>query len=281
MSYMLRLSLLTFVLLSVSLTGSAPRLTIASTVANQYVGQPAVPANGQQSGKRIAIVIDDFGNGMKGTKEMLSLPIPLTVAVMPFLPTSKADAEEAHRLGHEVILHMPMEPNRGKREWLGPGALTTDLDDAEIRKRVEAAIADIPFAVGMNNHMGSKVTADRRMMRIVMEVCRENELFYLDSRTTHKSVIPEVAAEYRVPILTNQLFLDDQYHVSHIRKQLGLLDQKLSDQSEMIAIGHVGPSGLNVAAALRQWSSAMKEQARFVTASELISSVSRDQQILP
>jgi len=280
MSYWLRISLLTLVLLSIGYTGSAPRIAVYAGSAMQKstaIGQPT--AGG--AGKRVAIVIDDFGNGMSGTEDMLSLPIPLTVAVMPFLPTSGRDAEEAHRRGHEVIIHMPMEPNHGKREWLGPGALTADLDDAEIRKRVEAAIAAIPHAVGMNNHMGSKITADSRIMAIVMDVCREHGLFYLDSRTTHKSVIPEVAAEYRVPMLTNKLFLDDQYHLAHIQKQLQRLQRKLEGEETMIAIGHVGPSGKNVASALRQWSGEMRQGATFVKASDLIPSSARDQQILP
>jgi uncharacterized protein len=123
--------------------------------------------------RSISIVIDDFGNNMRGTKEMLELPIPLTVAVMPLMETTQKDAELAHRLGHEVIVHMPMEPIRGKPSWLGPGAITTDLSNKEIRKRVEAAIESVPYAVGMNHHMGSKATADERVMRVVLTVCRE------------------------------------------------------------------------------------------------------------
>ena len=70
----------------------------------------------------LAIVIDDFGNNMKGTEDMLNLPVPITVAIMPFLPTSKEDAIHAHDKGHEVIIHLPLEPKKGKKSWLGPGA---------------------------------------------------------------------------------------------------------------------------------------------------------------
>ncbi|TDQ40375.1 divergent polysaccharide deacetylase family protein [Aureibacillus halotolerans] len=253
----------------------------AQMVSNEISSAMSGRIPDEQSTKKISIVIDDFGNRMVGTEAILALPIPLTVAVMPFLRSSKEDAEGAHRRGHEVIIHMPMEPNYGKKEWLGPGALTTDLDDAEIRKRVEAAIANIPHAVGMNNHMGSKVTADRRIMAIVMEVCREHGLFYLDSRTTYKSVIPEVAAAYHVPVLSNKLFLDDRYTQGHIQGQLGLLMQHLQEDQDVIAIGHVGPSGKNVASTLRQWSSEVKNKADFVTASQLISPEERELQILP
>jgi polysaccharide deacetylase 2 family uncharacterized protein YibQ len=98
-----------------------------------------IPKPHAQEKKIVAFVIDDFGNNMAGTEEILSLPVPLTVAVMPFLPSTKQDAELAHQKGHDVFVHVPMEPVRGKRSWLGPGAITTDLSDDEIRSRVEKA----------------------------------------------------------------------------------------------------------------------------------------------
>jgi uncharacterized protein len=126
--------------------------------------------------KELAIVIDDFGNNMEATEEMLNLPIFITAAIMPFLSTIERDAELANEKGHEVIVHLPMEPKKGKKCWLGPGAITTDLSNEEIRKRVENVIANVPHAVGMNHHMGSKVTEDERAMRVVLEVCQEKGL---------------------------------------------------------------------------------------------------------
>ncbi|WP_068611228.1 divergent polysaccharide deacetylase family protein [Paenibacillus swuensis] len=201
-----------------------------------------IPQN--TSTKKIAVVIDDFGNNMKGTSEMLALPIPITVAIMPFLPSSRSDAEKAHRMGKEVIIHMPMEPIRGKRSWLGPGAITADLSKAEIRDRVLKAIESIPYAVGMNNHMGSKVTADPRIMRIVLEVCKEKGLFFLDSRTNSKSVIPALARELGVPFRLNSVFLDDVYTTAHVSKQIVKLRTYLNTHDTCITIGHVGSPGL-------------------------------------
>lgn len=123
-------------------------LLLFSFIPQGFAATSTIPKN------ELAIVIDDLGNDMRGTEEMLKLPIKLTVAVMPFMPTTKEDAELAHHYGHEVILHLPMEPKRGKKSWLGPGAITTDLSDDEIRKRVEDAIQDIPPLVGVNHHMG-------------------------------------------------------------------------------------------------------------------------------
>ncbi|MWC29316.1 divergent polysaccharide deacetylase family protein [Paenibacillus sp. MMS18-CY102] len=240
--------------------------TVPATMASASAGTDGRAAET----KRVAIVIDDFGNGMTGTAEMMKLPFPFTVAVMPFMPTTRADAETAHKLGHDVIVHMPMEPNKGKREWLGPGALTTDLSDSEIRKRVEAAIDNVPFAVGMNNHMGSKVTADERAMRIVLAVCKERGLFFLDSRTTFKTVVPKVANELGVPLLSNHVFLDDVYSVQHIAKQIGVLRKYLEEHENCVAIGHVGPPGKKTAAVLLQSTPVLRENAVIVKLSDLV-----------
>ena len=101
---------------------------------------PSAFAEAPSTSKReLAIVIDDLGNSMKGTEEILNLPIKLTVAIMPFLSSTKKDAELAYKNGHEVIVHLPMEPKKGKKSWLGPQGIMVDLSDQEIRRRVEAA----------------------------------------------------------------------------------------------------------------------------------------------
>ncbi|MGO4697305.1 divergent polysaccharide deacetylase family protein [Paenibacillus sp. 2TAB26] len=232
--------------------------------------------------KPVAIVIDDFGNNMSGTEEMMKLPVKITAAIMPFMPTTKKDAEEAYRLGHDVIVHMPMEPNKGLKSWLGPGALTTDLSDAEVRKRVEDAIDDVPHAIGMNNHMGSKVTADERMMRIVLSVCKERGLFFLDSRTTFKTVVPKLAKELGVPTVSNDVFLDDVYTVQHISKQIGVLRKHLESHDSCITIGHVGAPGKYTSSVLHQSIPAMQPTVRFVKLTALIGGESmNDPLVLP
>ncbi|WP_372663745.1 divergent polysaccharide deacetylase family protein [Cohnella sp.] len=220
--------------------------------------------------RQIAVVIDDLGNRMKGTEQMLELPIKLTVAVMPFLPSTRQDAEAAHRKGHDVIVHLPMEPIRGSRSWLGPGAITTDLTDDEIRKRVEAAIADVPHAVGMNNHMGSRATSDKRVMQIVLQVCKEKGLFFLDSRTSYQTVIPKVAKDLGVFTLHNDVFLDDVYTQRHVRKQIAVLKKFLKKNERCVVIGHVGPSGLNTSGVLKNVIPELQGSATFVPLSQLL-----------
>lgn len=223
--------------------------------------------------KELAIVIDDFGNNMKGTKEMLELPIPITAAIMPFLSTTAQDAKMAHEKGHEVIVHLPMEPKKGKKSWLGPGAITTDLSNAEIRDRVEEAITNVPFAVGMNHHMGSKATEDERVMRIVLQVCKEKGLYYLDSKTTGKGIIEKVAKELNVPYLENDLFFDHIYSEQHIMKQGNLLVRKLEKKDQYVAIGHVGVSGPKVVNMLKEYIPVFQKEANIVPLSNLIPEV--------
>jgi uncharacterized protein len=220
--------------------------------------------------RELAIVIDDLGNNMNGTEEILNLPITLTAAIMPFMPSTKEDAELANRSGHDVIVHLPMEPKKGKKSWLGPGAITTDLSDEEIRKRVVAAIKDVPHAIGMNHHMGSKATEDERVMRIVLEVCKEYGFFYLDSKTTGKSVVGKIANQINLPYLENNLFFDDVYTTRHVTKQANLLAGKLNKNDQLIAIGHVGISGPIMASVLEAYIPVYKNKAQLVPLSKLI-----------
>ncbi|MED4600419.1 divergent polysaccharide deacetylase family protein [Paenibacillus validus] len=218
---------------------------------------------------KAVIVIDDLGNNMTGTEEMLNLPYPITVAIMPFLPSTKSDAEAAHRKGHDVIVHLPMEPLKGNRSWLGPGAITCDLSDEEIRKRVNAAIDDVPHAIGINNHMGSKATVDERVMNIVLTVCHERGLFFLDSHTNYRSIVSKVARQIGVPCIENHIFLDDIKNKKHVMKQLRLLQQHLTEHEKCVAIGHVGAGGKGTAEVIKQ----VQAQARdieFVGISKLI-----------
>ncbi|UQZ74878.1 hypothetical protein C2I17_10100 [Niallia circulans] len=231
--------------------------------------QEAAPSKNQVR-KELAIVIDDFGNNMKGTEEMLNLPVPITVAIMPFLSTSKEDAIRAHKKGHEVIVHLPLEPKKGKKSWLGPGAITTDLSDQEIRKRVKDAIESIPYAVGMNHHMGSKATEDKRVMKIILEECRNHSLYYLDSKTTSNSVIKELAEELNVPYLENDLFFDHIYTSQYINKQASRLAKKLDTEQEFIAIGHVGVSGPAVVSVLKEYIPLYQKDADIVPLSTLV-----------
>ncbi|MHB8170872.1 MAG: divergent polysaccharide deacetylase family protein [Thermincolia bacterium] len=215
-----------------------------------------------QGGKRprVAIVIDDFGGDVLGVNEMFKLKYPLTFAVMPHLKFSRQQAEKAKKKGFQVILHLPMESGSGKASWLGPGAITTAMTDGEIRQSVREDLADIPWAVGFNNHMGSRATADERVMRAVLEVAKEKNLFVLDSRTTDKTVIPAIASELGVAMTQRTVFLDNVNSQAHIRQQFTKVLEEAQKKGKAVAIGHVGPTGPNMVKALQGILPELEEQ---------------------
>lgn len=233
----------------------------------------AVMTQPQSQPKRMAIIIDDAGNDMKGTAEILDMPVKLTLAVMPFLSTTKKDAIAAHEKGMDVIVHMPMEPKSGRPEWLGPGAITSNLTDAEVRERVEKAIDDVPYAIGMNNHMGSKVTSDKRIMSIVLDVCRERGLFFVDSRTNFRSVVGEIAVSKNMPPVGNDIFLDDRNSKPHIRQQMELAAKRAVEKNMCVVIGHVGQTGLNTSSVVRDSVTRLKGEIEFVGIGDLVREV--------
>ncbi|WP_230873624.1 divergent polysaccharide deacetylase family protein [Paenibacillus woosongensis] len=222
-------------------------------------------------GKKLAIIIDDLGNGMQGTEEIMTLPVKVTVAIMPFLPTTKVDARKAHEAGHDVLIHLPLEPKQGPTSWLGPGAILTKMSDDEIRKKVEAAIDNVPYAIGINNHMGSKVTGDERVMSIILDVCRERGLFFVDSRTNYRSVIFKLCEKKGMPQIKNDIFLDDVHTEAHISKQMDKVAEQVRTEGKCITIGHVGTKGKRTAAVLRKYIPKLQEQGiEFVGISEMV-----------
>lgn len=209
----------------------------------------------------IAVVIDDFGNNSEGTEEMLNLDIPITAAVMPFLPTSARDAENAHNKGHGVILHLPMEPEKGKASWLGPRGITTNLKDDEIELRVGDAIKELKYAEGINNHTGSKAMKDERVVKAVMRVAKSHGLIFLDSKTTGGSLGKKVCDELQVPCFERDIFLDNINNVNSIEKELEKASDLALKKGYAIVIGHVGPAGgRNTVNALKNKIPSMKEK---------------------
>jgi polysaccharide deacetylase 2 family uncharacterized protein YibQ len=160
-------------------------------------------------GPMVAIVIDDLGPSRRSARHAIALPAPLTLAFMPYTEGLAPLLEQARENGHELLLHFPMEPLASTVDP-GPKALTTDQEDWEIRLRLEWGLDRAPGIVGINNHMGSRFTANPRAMAKVMRVLREKGLLYLDSRTTSSSVSERVATAFEVPFLGRDVFLDHE-----------------------------------------------------------------------
>lgn len=203
----------------------------------------------------LAIVIDDVGRELHLFEKLLSLRYRLTFSVLPgsvYAAGTQLRLDADRRRYREVMLHLPMEPADGKAMREGDEAKETFLlrtDDAEtIRRKTEAALEKVPAAVGINNHMGSGLTADRDAMDAVMEVLSDRQLFFLDSRTHHDTQGIAAASAAGVPALARQVFLDHDASAEAIAAQLDEA-ARLSKIGPTVAIGHPSAEMYEVLAA--------------------------------
>lgn len=188
----------------------------------------------------MAIVIDDMGPSQY-TKRMIELPRPLTLSFLPYTKNLSALTDAAHARGHEVMLHMPMEPFAKKpREAF---MITGGMDDEQITANLEKALSGLTHIAGVNNHMGSKVTSNRTQMDAVMAVLTAHKLFFLDSLTSGRSVAAQAAQDAGLPNLTRDVFLDDQHDVRTPYERLIQTAARAQKHGYAVAIGHpVGPT---------------------------------------
>ena len=194
----------------------------------------------------IGIVIDDFGYRNDDVSDgFLNLDVPLTYAVIPGHEYSKSFGEKAVGRGFEVIVHMPFEnlANKGGEESF---VLSTSMDSKTIQERVQIALDEIPSAIGMNNHQGSKASADQHVMSNVARVLKKRNLFFVDSRTTAETVAESTMEVYKVPTTRRNIFLDNEDDEGKIHAQLIKLVEKSEELGAAVGIGHVKPKTLKI-----------------------------------
>jgi polysaccharide deacetylase 2 family uncharacterized protein YibQ len=220
---------------------------------------------------RVAIVIDDFGGYAAGINQMMALPFSLTFAVMPDEEFASRQGREATGKGFEVIVHMPFEAISANPKWYGKRYISTAMSNKEIRTIIHEAFTILPTATGMNNHMGSKATADGRLMQVVLEEVTRSHRYFFNSKTAYHSPIPELTATLGLPYVERDLFLDEQGSVEQIHRQLHQLVSLAQQKGFAIGIGHVGPTGPTLAQILKEEIPGYQRQGiHFVHLSELI-----------
>ncbi|MCL2809418.1 MAG: divergent polysaccharide deacetylase family protein [Treponema sp.] len=184
----------------------------------------------------LVFVIDDAGNNLRELEPFLNIPGPLTIAVLPGLPYSAEAAKRIRAAGKEVILHQPMEAIGAQDP--GPGAIYTGMSAEEIRSILRRNIAEIGPVVGMNNHQGSKVTMDSDVMRIILEFCKDNGIYFLDSRTTADSAAPVVARQVGIKIAERNIFIDNEQNKEAMLRYISNGLTRAQRNGSAIFIGH-------------------------------------------
>ncbi|HOX13298.1 MAG TPA: divergent polysaccharide deacetylase family protein [Spirochaetia bacterium] len=209
--------------------------TVVRTGAGRSPG--GVPERPKPPKGKLVLVIDDAGHNLRDLEPFLAFPGPLSIAVLPRLPFSEEAARRAKAAGKEVLLHQPMEALGG--EDPGPGAVRLGMGDLEIAALIAENLATVPGAVGMNNHMGSAVTRDPRMMEAVLEAARASGLYYLDSLTVSDSVLHSVASRLNLRTWERDVFLDNYPERAAMLKQLDDGIKRAEKKGLSVMIGHV------------------------------------------
>ena len=193
---------------------------------------------------KLAIVLDDWGYNTKNLDAILQIEKPVTLSVLPGLPYSTLIARKAEDHGHQVIIHMPMEPKAKIRLELT--TLYTSMTEDEVRANLYKALQTVPGAVGMNNHEGSKATEDRRLIRVVFNELKKNNMFFLDSLVTNNSVCESSAKEAGIRFVKRSIFLDNENDPAYIKKQFEKAMEIALRSGGAVAIGHDRPNTIAV-----------------------------------
>lgn len=185
----------------------------------------------------IAIIIDDLGDNLEQGLRSVRLPAPVAMAFLPHTQYARPLAQVAHHRDKEVMLHLPMQATDGAAP--GPGAITAAMTEANILATLDRDLAALPHVVGINNHMGSLITADGERMHWLMQgIGRRGTLFFVDSRTTAATVAQQAATEMGVPNLRRNVFLDDDINPAAIAAEFARLLNLARKQGTALAIGH-------------------------------------------
>ena len=198
---------------------------------------------------RIVVVIDDVGLDRRRARETVKLPGPLTLSFMAYAEDLKKQAASARKAGHELMLHVPMEPSSASINP-GPNVLLSGMPQEELLKNVEWNLGQMDGYVGINNHMGSRFTADAESMKIVVATLKERGYLFLDSVTSGRSVAHETARDGGIPYAVRNVFLDHEDELTAIRRQLRHTELIARKTGLAIAIGHPRDKTIE---ALREW----------------------------
>ena len=211
--------------------------TTQITVTSVPQSQPQLPPERLQDHLgTLVFVIDDAGNNLRELEPFLNILSPLTIAVLPGLPNSAEAARRVRAAGKEVFLHQPMEAIGAQNP--GPGAIYSGMSASEIRSILERNIAEVGPVTGINNHQGSKITMNSEAVETILSFCAENNLHFLDSRTTSESIVPAVAQKLGIQIAERNVFIDNEPSRDSMLHYISTALARAQRYGSAVMIGH-------------------------------------------
>jgi polysaccharide deacetylase 2 family uncharacterized protein YibQ len=218
---------------------------------------------------RIAIVIDDWGYNPDNVCFFDRITYPLTLAILPNLPFSRTVAYLGHLKAKEIILHLPLEPQKKKGLRLEQYTITTQMSKNTVREILDKSIESLACKIkGISNHMGSKATRDSNVMAVIFEQMQRRNLYFLDSRVAKNSICQDLACHMRVKFAKRDIFLDNKDNRGYIKRQIRRLKMCAKRQGSAIGIGHDKKITLEVLAEVMP--QIEKEGYKFVFVSQLV-----------
>lgn len=217
----------------------------------------------------IAIIIDDIGHNLEAGKRIINSRWPFACSILPARPYSITLAKLAHQKNKEIMVHLPMQARDTHN--LGYGALTNVMPKQKFIQSINSSIDAVPYAQGINNHMGSLLTSDAERMHLLMQTIanRDDYLYFVDSKTTTKTVAGEIANNYYIPSLERDIFLDGYSdNAAFVKKQIANLVTVAKQKGYALAIGH--PKLVTISILEQELAKLDKQQVRLVTVGELI-----------
>jgi len=212
----------------------------------------------------LAIVVDDLGYSVRQSERVMALPGPVTLAILPFAPKATEVAQRAHAAGTDVILHQPMEAQTAKHTH---GTLTLTMTPGRFLELFANALQRVPNAIGVNNHTGSLLTQHAEPMHRLMAQISARGLFFLDSRTTHKTVAMDIAQQWQVPALKRDVFLDHEPSPAAVSREYQRALRIARKQGHAVLIAHPYEVSLSfLQSALQQ----LPADVRLVAVSDLL-----------
>ena len=244
---------------------ASPGKPLAKIDIPKSIPEPKRPPSGKLP--RVALIIDDLGYDKKIAEKFFELNINLTVSILPHSPFQGKIARSASSKGLEIMLHLPMEPVEYPKVNPGPGTLLSSMSPDELISQLEENLNSLPSVKGVNNHMGSKLTAESAQMYQIFSVLKHRGLFFVDSRTTSDSLCKPSARLFQVPFAQRDVFIDHYQKPDFIRKQIKELIRIAKLNGEAVGILHPHTTTYRV---LLEMLPDLQNQVQLVPASKIV-----------